>query len=430
MDNEPASAINLDYLLTCSISLIVMAVQLISLEGTKNFVLHTLNLSRRELKKKNVKLTELSLVASKTDNSVIITDSYDKITWVNEGFTRMTGYTLDEVADMSPQFLVKELQVETEKYFSDEQHKRSSISHELVISKKDGSEIWIQENITPIMDAAGVTHKFIYLQSDITTRKNTEEQIADYLNEVEINNLALERKNDDLDRFAYIVSHDLKAPLRAISSMTKFIEEDALEKLPEETHNYLNIIRGRIQRMEKLISDILAYSHVTRSKKQTSIFTMKELVQETIDLIMIPEHCKIEVQGGETSITSDRTRLGQLMLNLIVNAIKHHDKKEMKINVAVSDEIKQFHYTISDNGPGIATEYHEKIFQIFQTLKTKDDPESSGVGLAIVKKIIDDFGGRIWVQSEIGKGTTFHFSLPKEKIKLPEEKAAEKKISS
>jgi signal transduction histidine kinase len=136
---------------------------------------------------------------------------------------------------------------------------------------------------------------------------------------------------------------------------------------------------------------------------------------------MLPDYCKIKVQGGDSIITSDKTRLSQLMLNLMVNSIKHHHNKQaIEIDISASDEGKEWHFTIKDNGPGIPAEHHERIFQIFQTLVKKEDPESSGIGLAIVKKIVEDLHGKIWIESEPGKGTTFHFSLPKEKAMSPE----------
>lgn len=239
------------------------------------------------------------------------------------------------------------------------------------------------------------------------------ELLAENLHRLENANLELKQKNEDLDRFAYLVSHDLKAPLRAIGSMTKFIEEDAAEKLPPETHHFLDVIRGRIQRMEKLISDILSYSQSTRTKKSLSEFTLNEAVHEAIDLIMLPADCKIIVQGGETKITTDAIRLRQVILNLLVNAIKHHHTKTgIEIKISASNEVTQWHIAVSDNGPGIDSKYHDKIFQIFQTLNAKDNPESSGIGLAIVKKIVEDLNGKIWIESEQGRGTTFHFTLP------------------
>jgi len=247
--------------------------------------------------------------------------------------------------------------------------------------------------------------------------KESEQKLRDYLNQSKASNEELTQKNQDLDRFAYIVSHDLKAPLRHISSMAKFIEEDAADKLSRETLNYVEIIRSRISKMDKLISDILAYSKATRADKFLTEFVFNNLVQDTIDLIQLPDNCRIEVLGGERVVISDRTRMEQILLNLMVNAVNHHHNKRMiEIVISVTEEDKNLHFAIKDNGPGIAPEHFERIFQIFQTLSNNKDSENSGLGLAIVKRAVEDLNGKIWVESAPGKGTSFHFTLPKENI--------------
>ncbi|MCX6291457.1 MAG: ATP-binding protein [Bacteroidetes bacterium] len=224
----------------------------------------------------------------------------------------------------------------------------------------------------------------------------------------------LEKTNKELDKFASIVSHDLKAPLRAIGNLTGWIEEDAGDTFTPEVKANFDIIKGRVKRMEDLINAILDYSKADRQAAAEEVkFDTKKLIEETVDFIGKPANLTLTLSDQLPTITSDYTRMEQIFSNLINNAIKYTDKDEIKIHIGVEDQKDGWIFSVKDNGPGIDKQYHEKVFVIFQTLNRRDEVESTGVGLAIVKKIIEDQGGKIWVESEPGKGADFRFFWPK-----------------
>jgi len=226
----------------------------------------------------------------------------------------------------------------------------------------------------------------------------------------------LEKTNRELDKFASIVSHDLKAPLRAIGNLTGWIEEDAGETFTPEVKANFNIIKGRVKRMEDLINAILDYSKADRQVLSDEVqFDTRKLVEDTVEFIGRPDNLVLELSNALPTMTSDRTRMEQIFSNLINNAIKYTDKKEIHVKVDVEEQKDGWVFSVKDNGPGIEKQYHEKVFVIFQTLNRRDEVESTGVGLAIVKKIIEDQGGKIWVESEPGHGADFKFYWPRSK---------------
>ncbi len=259
---------------------------------------------------------------------------------------------------------------------------------------------------------------YLHSGKNIIIEKITESrnQLAMKNRQLEEYTIDLEKTNKELDKFASIVSHDLKAPLRAIGNLTGWIEEDAGETFTPEVKANFNIIKGRVKRMEDLINAILEYSKADRNVVSDAVkFDTKELVAETVDFIGKPGNLTLELSDSLPVITSDRTRMEQIFSNLINNSIKYTDKEQIHVRVSAEEQKDGWVFSVKDNGPGIDPQYHEKVFVIFQTLNRRDDVESTGVGLAIVKKIIEDEGGKIWVESEPGKGADFKFFWPKSK---------------
>lgn len=237
-------------------------------------------------------------------------------------------------------------------------------------------------------------------------RKWTEEKILKY-------NSTLEKINNELNRFAYIVSHDLKAPLRAINNLSEWIEEDIGDKLEGETREQFKLLRGRVRRLEDLINGILEYSRVGRIRSRVESFSVNTMTKDLVARMNFPPHVEITIQEDEISLFSEKAALEKVMAHLISNGVKYNDKETPNIRIQWIDHGKELEFVITDNGEGIHPDFHEKIFLMFQTLKARDEVESTGVGLAIVKKIVEDKGGRIWVESEVGKGSSFHFIWPK-----------------
>ena len=229
----------------------------------------------------------------------------------------------------------------------------------------------------------------------------------------------LERKNSELDQFAYVVSHDLKAPLRGIDNVCQWVEEDMAHELSPEMKNYLGIMRGRVHRLEDLINGLLEYARIGRSKRIIEEVNVKTLVSEVADLI-VPGNFTVRMKGHFPELSAEKIRLEQVFANLLSNAVKHHDKSAGLITITGEEDGDFYRFIIEDDGPGIEPEYHEKIFGIFQTLREKNSKESTGVGLAIVKKIIDDQKGMISVTSASGRGTAFQFTWPKVPVAVKE----------
>jgi signal transduction histidine kinase len=248
------------------------------------------------------------------------------------------------------------------------------------------------------------------------------ERITEQKNQLEISNrklkeytVHLEKTNRELDKFASIVSHDLKAPLRAIGNLTDWIEEDAGATFNADTRSNFNTIKQRVKRMEDLIQAILDYSKADRKEGEEIKVDTRKLVDDSIDFIGRPEKTKFVIEKKMPVIKTDQTRLSQVFTNLIGNAIKYNNNPNPEISISAQERENDWLFSIKDNGPGIDKKFHEKIFVIFQTLNRRDDVESTGVGLAIVKKIVEDQGGSIWVESEVGQGADFKFLWPKVK---------------
>lgn len=222
---------------------------------------------------------------------------------------------------------------------------------------------------------------------------------------------ALERSNRDLDQFAYVASHDLKAPLRGIANLSRWIEEDLGPTASRDLARQLELMRVRVRRMDALIEGILSYS---RAGRPTNVETVDVggLLAEILEMLSPPAGV-VEVRGQMPTVTTERAPLEQVFLNLIGNALKHAKGADPRITVSAAARGGFYDFAVADNGPGIGPAYHEKIWGIFQTLESRDHVEGTGIGLAIVKKIVEGRGGRAWVESAEGAGATFRFSWPK-----------------
>lgn len=232
--------------------------------------------------------------------------------------------------------------------------------------------------------------------------------------QLEANTLELTNSNDQLDNFAYIASHDLRSPLRAIDNLADWIIEDCEEILPETSKGHLAKLKLRISRMEALLSDLLKYSKVGKVNQNAELIDVRELVKEVISMADHPPSFEFDTPAEPLQLETYALPLKQVLLNLVTNAIKYNDKDIGSISVSYANTDRDFvEFSIKDNGPGIDSEFHKKIFQMFQTLNPRDVYEGSGMGLAFVKKIIEDLGGNIEVASELGEGATFSFTWPK-----------------
>jgi signal transduction histidine kinase len=223
----------------------------------------------------------------------------------------------------------------------------------------------------------------------------------------------LARSNEELDQFAYVASHDLRAPLRAITHLTHWLEEDSGDALPTVARGHIDKMRGRLARMERLLDDLLTYARAGRQNHAPEEVDSAALVHNLVDMLAPPAGFQIHVADTLPLLHTERVPLETVLRNLINNAIKHHDNPAHG-QVAISAYLNgsKVEFVVADNGPGIAPQFHARIFAIFQALKPRDQVEGSGIGLAVVKKIVENRGGTILVQSDIGAGATFRFTWP------------------
>lgn len=258
------------------------------------------------------------------------------------------------------------------------------------------------------------------LQRELEIRKQAENSLKEKAIQLEWSNRELlkitsllKNRNRELDHFAYVTSHDLKAPLRAISNLATWLSEDLEGQIPVENQQQLDLMQSRVKRMDGLIQGLLEYSRVGRQNIPVTVVNLSELINEAINFLSPPPEFELEVPPNLPTLTTQALSLQQVFTNLISNAIKYHPQQQGKITILVEEQEQFYQFGVQDNGIGIDPQYHERIFTIFQTLQARDSIESTGIGLSIVKKIVESQGGNIWVESQLGQGATFYFTWRK-----------------
>ena len=348
----------------------------------------------------------LEEVVSSITEVLVQLDRDGNIIYLNNAWETVTGYTVADSLNKNwmdftiPQSARSEL---AELFNSD----TKTVEDTVKILTADGTEKWLgillSHHISPDQQHVGYIGTF----TDVSERVEAEKKLQSYMRD-------LEKINAELDQFAYVVSHDLKAPLRAINNLSEWIEEDISHLIEGETKDQFKLLRGRVHRMENLINGILSYSRAGRIKTVKERFLVKTVVDDLCETFSIKQSTQFIIEGDpDLELVSEKITLGQILQNLISNGIKYNDKPEVIITIGWKEMGSNIEFFVKDNGPGISPEFHEKIFVIFQTLQARDEIESTGVGLAIVKKIVDEKGGYIHVQSTMNEGTTFIFSWPK-----------------
>ena len=338
---------------------------------------------------------------------VAITDARGKITYANDKFCAVSKYSHNELLGMDHRIINSGHH--SKEFIRDlwDTIKSGQVwKGELRNRAKDGSIYWVDTTIVPFLDQDGEPFQYIAIRAEITERKRLEQQNTEIMKE-------LEAANQELSDFAYIVSHDLKAPLRGISSLASWLVTDYSDKLGAEGNEQLNLIANRVKRLGGLVDGILAYSRAGREREQRLTVDLDARVRNVIELLAPPLHIVIEIATPLPHVTIEPFKAQQVFQNLLSNAIKFMDKPAGRVGVSCVEEESCWHFAIADNGPGIETKYFDRIFELFETLARRDEVESTGVGLSLVKRIIELEGGKIWVESTAGAGATFHFTLPR-----------------
>ena len=332
-------------------------------------------------------------------------DTNDVVLLANQSFCDMSGYSLLELLGNKASDLVL---TSNAKHVVENKNKMRtngvSDSYEVTSKTKEGAiKHWLISG-APNYNLNGEIIGSIGIHLDITDQKNLELQKEQLLQK-------LEKQNEQLNEYAQVVSHDLKSPLRSIHSLISWIKEDNDKEFSEQTTQYLNMIEGKVEKMDHLIQGILTYSKVDTDEKQEEDISINEVVENCINIIHIPENIKVIIKNKLPIIKADKFRMQQLFQNIISNAVYYIDKPLGLVEVDFEEKGNSYIFSIKDNGPGIAKENQEKIFKIFQSFTQHE--QSTGIGLSIVKRIIDNYNGKIWIESEMKQGTTFFIKLPK-----------------
>lgn len=333
---------------------------------------------------------------------MLIVDGNGTIKHGNRQVAAIFGYAIDELKERPMEMLLPE------RHRAHHPQQRAAYSarpsvramggeRDLTGLHKNGSEFPVEIGLNPIETENGTL--IVATITDITQRKRSE--------------LKLKQANADLDEFTYVASHDLRSPLTGIGSLIEWIEEDLNGNVSEEVRNNFDRIKTRITRMEKLVDDLLAYARSGRQQTETKQIVLRQLIDNTLQLIAPPAQFKVTAGGYLGEITAAATPLETVLRNIISNAIKHHDRSQGEINITVTPEGSYCIFDIEDDGPGIPPAAHERIFKLFQTL-ANDDKNRSGVGLAVCKRMVEAHGGKIQVHSQEGRrGTRFRFWWPR-----------------
>lgn len=366
-----------------------------------------LELQRKELLEINSALEKSAILINNCVDTICTLDAENfEIEEFNVAMTAMLGYSADGITHKSLlSFLTEEGQETFKKFRSSAQN---TFSFETKVICIDRSLKWLQWNIV-VKEG-----KWFSNARDITERKKTDDEILRLNQDLQENIQQLEMVNKELESFSYSVSHDLRAPLRAISNYAQMLEDRFIETVTDEKFaSLLGNIKRNTFKMDTLIDDLLSFSRLGRKPVQKQTIDMKELVQNVYDEIQVPYKKGQLVIENIPDVHADYNLLKQVLVNLISNAVKYSSKiDDSMIHVGSYRQDNNIVYFVKDNGAGFDMDYMDKLFGVFQRLHSSKDFEGTGVGLAIVKRIIEKHGGRIWAEAKVNQGATFYFSLP------------------
>ena len=391
-----------------SVNLLVSAVPLFDDEGhvrgsiTAGFDITHIKQTEDALRESEEKYRNMVETANE---GILMADKSGIITFANRKISEMLGYSIDELLGTDGLFLVDNESSEMQEKIKN--RKEGIIeSYETKFIRKDGSELWTLISGSPIYDHTGVHIGNLGMYTDITKRKKAEYEIEKTIDE-------LKRSNKELERFAYVSSHDLQEPLRMVTLYSQLLEKRYKDRLDSDADDFIEYIVENAKRMRYLIDDLLEYSRVTSQAREFENIDLEKLLEDVLSNLSIPlvENNVNVTHDSLPTVFADRNQMIQVFQNLITNAIKFRGK-EPKIDISAQKGEKEWIFAVKDNGIGISPEHQKQIFEVFKRLHTRDEYPGTGIGLSIAQKIMERHGGRIWAESEPSIGSTFYFTLP------------------
>lgn len=345
---------------------------------------------------------QLANVLEHAPDPIIFTDLNGHITLYNKGAERVLGYAASDVLGKPVTDLYLD-PTERAPVLAELDAKGEVIGREVRLRARDGRTVTLSLTLSPYRDAEGQVIGTVGVSKDITAAKLLEQ--------------ALRTSNEELEGFVYVISHDLQTPLRGIHGFADLLVKRMKDKLDERERHYVARIQAGAQRMATLINDLLEYSRIERMAQPFEKVRMKDVLDQALgdlDHLIRDSRAVVQCDGPLPVVRGDRTRLGLVWTNLLTNAIKYARPDEApRISIRCREDEREFVFECRDNGIGISPEFHTQIFDLFRRLHTTDKFEGTGVGLAIVKRVMELHHGRIWVESAVGQGATFRFTLPK-----------------
>lgn len=344
------------------------------------------------------------VVSSSLNEILIFNDATLKFTFINEGACKNLNYTSEELfyktpLDIEPEFTEESFRLKLKPLLNKES---DIIVYETVHKRKDGSTYNAEVHLQHV-DRGNNTYVFLAFINDITRRKLAEQD--------------LKRSNIDLERFAYVASHDLQEPLRTMASFTILLEKRYKDKLDSDANDFISFIVDGAKRMQQLINDLLAFSRagaISKPFENIDMESVLKIAELNLELAIKESKAKITWEPLPV-IKADEAQMVQIFQNLIDNAIKFRGKEPPVIHISAKQEESDWIFWVKDNGIGIDPRYFDRIFLIFQRLHNRNKYPGTGMGLAIVKRIVESYGGRVWIESELQKGSTFYFTIPKKR---------------
>jgi PAS domain S-box-containing protein len=375
----------------------------------------------------------LTTTLSSIGDAVIATNKAGEVEFLNPIAESLCGWTSEEAKGKPLEKVFRIINEQTREAVDNpvskvlKENRVIGLANHTTLISKNGKEIPIEDSAAPIRSTNNEILGAVMVFHDVTEKRSAERLLKKAHDELEIrvqertqelsqSNNELTRSNEELATFAYVASHDLQEPIRMIRSYAQLLEKSAAEKLSSEQRSYLKTMTDGVKRIQILLDDLLSYSRVRSMSLQKESVDMNEILKEVLSSleIKIGESRAIISQDSLPVISAARSQMAQLFQNLISNSLKFQSQGQIpKLHISVHANEKDFTFCVTDNGIGIDSVYFEKIFIIFQRLNSRDSFPGTGIGLAICKKIVERHDGKIWVESNQGKGSAFFFSLPK-----------------